>query len=163
MGWKIDPGMINRHGSLRRIVDRQSSKRMELLHARQSSVIKFDSFEKQQIPGHKGCLQQRLKRRFIDPYYAVHSRIVRCRIGISDDRLAAIIGFRTLHRNNVAKYSLERFRRAHRLTPMFSFCSMIPHRQMGVKEHFGAGLLTTLPQRIHSHRRPVRAHHKDRK
>jgi hypothetical protein len=57
VGWEIDPGMITRQGSLRRIVYRQSSKRMELLNARQSGVIKFDSLEKQQIPGHKGCLQ----------------------------------------------------------------------------------------------------------
>jgi len=30
---------------------------MELLDARESGIIKFDSFEKQQIPGHKSGLQ----------------------------------------------------------------------------------------------------------
>src|SRR5260370_28951785 len=111
VGWEIDPGMITRQGALRRIVYRQSSKRMELLHARERGIIKFDSFEKQQIPGHKSGLQQRLKHWLVDPHYAMPSRIVRRCIGISDDdRPAAIIGLGTLHRHHLAKYSFERFR-----------------------------------------------------
>jgi hypothetical protein len=123
---------------------------MELFQARKSGIVKFDSFEKQQISGHKGSLQQRLKRWLLDPHYAIAGRIVRCGIGIDDYRHAAIIRFVTLDRHNIAKYSFERFRCGHRLyRDVHILFLLIPHRQMGVKETL-ARLLKALSQRIHS-------------